>query len=134
MVKIDGFLTNGLDFLMTTAGLSTSVNFIAFTIGSTSYDDTTTQTVAGSSIISGLLLPITSSQGSTEALLLEQGKILTTDKVLFTGSVNTSGNLLIGINGKKYSIIPDGIYTYDVAGSNIYNKFFLRQSITGSLW
>lgn len=113
------------------------INLVSFAINTGSYDDETVSSLTGSNIISGLFFPVTSQQGSSEALLLEQGKLLTKDKVLYTGSVNTSGNLLIEVGSKTgdwYTIIPDGIQTWEVNGSIIFNKMFLRHTIPGSLF
>ena len=100
------------------------------------YDDVVTQTVTGSSTISGLVFPINSKQGSTEAMMMEQGILVTTDKTLYingTNSISASG-LLIGIGSTFYTVIPNGISTYGVTGSNVYHKLYIRQTITGSLF
>ena len=127
-------LDNGLNYIMKLGGLSTTVNIIEYTFDSGSYDDFTTQTVIGSQVVSGLVFPIKSTQGSNEAMLLSEGKLLTQDKILYTGSVNVSGNQLIDIKGDKYTVIPDGIHTWEVGGETIYNKMYLRHTTTGSLF
>lgn len=124
----------GRDKLFRSAGFTSDITFIAYTIPSDSYDDDTTQAVSGTSTTSGVVFPVTASRGSTESLLLEQGKLTTNDKMLYVGSANLSGNLLIDINNTKYGIIPNGIETWEVSGSVVLNKIFIRQSTTGSLY
>ena len=133
-MAIKNILDNGVNFIMKQGGLSTSISIINYTYNESDYDEPTFQTVTGSNVISGLVFPMKSSQGSEEALLLDRGQLLTTDSILYTGSFNTSGNLLIEFNNDFYSIIPDGIHTYGVNGETVYNKIFIRKSITGSLF
>ena len=119
---------------MSVDGITNLVKVISYTIPTGSYDDYTIQTITGSQYISGLVFPVRGAQGSEEALLLEQGKLLTKDKVLYTGSFSTSGNLLFDIQGDKYGIVPNGIHTWTSAGSTIYNKIYIRYTQTGSLY
>jgi len=119
---------------MNAGGLTTTVSLISFTFTDSDYDDVTTQTLIGSEVVSGLIFPIRGKQGSEEAMLMEQGKLLTKDKVLYTGSVNTSGNILVDIQGEKYTIINEGVKDWGVTGSTIYTKLFLRHTIPGSLF
>lgn len=127
-------LDAGIAKIMGAGGLSTSINIISYSFDSNSYDDDVTQTLTGSQVISGLVFPINPSQGSTEALLLQEGKLLMNDKILYTGSVNISGNVLIEINGKNFGVVPNGIKTWDVSGETVFNQFFIRESTTGSLY
>lgn len=136
MPGVASILEKGLNSILKN-GQVNQINLVSFAINSGSYDDETVGSVTGSNIVSGLFFPITSNQGSTEAMLLEQGKILTKDKVLYTGSVNTNGNILIEVGSKTgdwYTIIPDGIQTWEINGSVILNKMFLRHTIPGSLF
>lgn len=119
---------------MLTGGLSTQINIVSFSVVSNSYDDDTTKMLNGSSLISGLVFPIRNKFGSQESLLMEQGKLLTSDKTLFIGSTNLSGNILIEIGSDKYTIVPDGITRYEVGGQQIYNKIYIRKTLGGSLW
>ena len=131
---IKTILDNGMDFIMKNGGLTTDVNIISYTYNESDYDEPIFQTVTGSNVVSGLIFPMKTIQGSQEALLLERGQLLTQDKILYVGSVNVSGNILLTINNSDYTIVPDGIQTYEVNGSIIYNKIFIRKSITGSLF
>lgn len=137
MTNVKSILDKSMSNIMNAGGLSTSINVYSYTIASGAYDDTVTKSLTGSNTVSGLLFPAGNAQSSTEALLFQQGKILTKDYMLYTGSVNISGNLLIEIGSNTndmYTIIPDGIQTYSVAGSVIYNKMFIRHTLTGSLY
>jgi len=109
------------------------------------YDDDVTLTVSGDDYwTSGVVLPITSPQGSSEATLVEQGKILTNDtKLYIQGSINTSGELKIGLgsNGTgspvpitgEYSIISQGVSKWNVNATPILKKLYIRKLLTGSL-
>ena len=109
------------------------------------YDDDVTLTVSGGDYwTSGVILPITSPQGSSEAILVEQGKLLTNDiKLYVQGSINTSGALRIGLgsNGAgspvpitgEYSIISQGVSKWDVNATPILKKLYIRRLLTGSL-
>lgn len=133
-MSIKTILDEGIEKLMGIGGISNTISIIDFTRTSGSYDDDITQTITGSNVVSGLLFPVKSVQGSTEALLLEQGKIQTNDKLLYCGSVNISGNILIEINNDNYVVVPDGIEQWDINGSTIFNKMYIRYAVGGSLW
>jgi glycosyltransferase involved in cell wall biosynthesis len=79
-------------------------------------------------------IPIRAKQGSQEAVLLEQGKLLTKDKIVYCGSVNTSGNLVFNISNEYYGIVNEGVTRFDTAGSVVYNKIYLRLLPNGSLY
>lgn len=137
MPDLNSIFNNGLRFIFNQGGLLNQINIISYSISGADYDDQVTQTLTGSRVISGLVFPVESKQGSQEALLLNQGKLLTKDKVLYTGSFTISGNLLIEIGSKTgdfYTIIPDGIQSYGTNGNIIFNKIFLRHTIPGSLF
>lgn len=120
-------------------GNNVLVKLINYSFTNSDYDDVLTQTLTGSTWISGIEFPIRGKQGSEEAMLMEQGKLLTKDKILFlNGSqqLNSSG-LLIGIGSPTpsyYTIINDGVRTWSLAGSIMYNKLFLRHTIPGSIF
>ena len=132
---INTILNNGIAQILNDGGITTTVKLISFAFSGADYDDVTIQTATGSNIVSGLYFPVRGKQGSNEAMLLEQGKLLTQDKVLYTGSVNTSGNILIELGSNLfYNIISDGVTSWDVNGSTIYNKFYIRRTLNGSLF
>jgi hypothetical protein len=67
---------------------------------------------------------------------MEQGKLLTTDKIIyFDSSLNLNGSgTVIQVNSVNYTIIPEGVQTYSINGSSIYSKVFIRKTFSGSLW
>ena len=109
------------------------------------YDDDVQLTISGGDYwTSGVILPITSPQGRSEAVLVEQGQLLTNDTKLYVeGSLNTSGALRIGIgsNGTgspvpitgEYEILSQGVTKWDVNATPILKKLYIRKLLTGSL-
>ena len=105
------------------------------------YDDDTTLTQSGTDFYtSGLIFPINSKQGSTDALLVEQGLLLDNDsKVYVVGTVETSGLFKVGIGSpqistsSQFAVIPEGIHSYQINGSPVYKLMYLRQLTNGSL-
>lgn len=131
-------LSRGMNYLFD-ASNKTSISLINFYVSGNDYDDALTQTMTGSSWVSGLIFPIRSKMGSDEAMLMEQGILSTQDKILFLNGnipLNSSG-LVLGIGSptsEYYTVIPNGVHTYTVNGSVIYKKLWLRQTLTGSLY
>jgi len=114
-------------------GISTTINIISYTFIESDYDDVPEQTQTGSTVVSGLVFPINLIQGSSEAFLVEQGKLLTEDKMIYTGSVCVSGNILVELkSGEYYSIRPSGIQTWEISGSIAYQKMYLTRNLDGS--
>jgi len=104
------------------------------------YDDDITVTQSGNDLwISGVILPINQSRGSNDAVLVEQGKVLTNDSKLYIkGSVNTSGIIKIGLGSyttmtNEYSVLGEGIINYSVNEVDILKKVYIRRLTTGSL-
>jgi len=131
-------LRNGLNRLFQ-EGRTTSVVVLTGSVVDTDYDDAMTWAQSGNTIwSSGLVFPVSNKQGSSEPILLEQGKILMSDKKLYVGSeIPLSGdNIKIGIGSPpiQHSIIPDGVYKYTVGDGLIYQKCFIREITGGSLY
>ncbi len=101
------------------------------------YDDDVTLTVSGNLWISGVVQPIDASRGSSDAILVEQGKLLTDDtKLYIDGTVDTSGTLRIGLGSPptdEYSLLPEGVINWKVNAEPIVNKLYIRRLTTGSL-
>ncbi len=124
------------------------IRFRYFNIGygpGSYYDDDTILTISGNDFwTSGVVLPITNARGSSDAILLEQGKILMSDtKLYIDGAINTSGiwKLGLGSNGVgspvpitgEYSLLSEGIMKWDVNATPVLKKLFIRRLTTGSL-
>jgi hypothetical protein len=102
------------------------------------YDSDITLTQSGADYwCSGVILPINQGRGSSDAIVLQQGRVLTNDtKIYIQGNINTSGVLRIGLGSPitgEYSILPDGVIKYSVNQIDVLKKIYLRLLPTGSL-
>lgn len=131
-------LNNGMTEIFHAAN-QVYVKLINYYVSGTNYDDVLTQNLIGSYWTSGLVFPVKNKQGSEEALLIEQGKLSTKDKIIFfpgSTTLNSSG-IVFGLGSPVsdyYALMQDGISLYTVNGSNIYKKVWARRTITGSLF
>jgi len=121
-----------------TYGQQISITYYNDSYGAGSYyDDDVTITQAGIPIwTSGVVLPISQIRGSEDAILVEQGNVLTNDSKLYiAGSISTSGTIKIGLgnpNTAKYSVIGEGIINWSVNEIDILKKLYIRQLTNGS--
>jgi len=98
------------------------------------YDDDITLTQSGADLwTSGVQQPISSTQYSSDSLLLEQGKILQDDKKLYVaGDTQTSGlgpiKMALGSPVRnEYQILGQGQVTeWNINGTPIYKKIYAR--------
>ena len=102
------------------------------------YDDNIILTKSGNDLwISGVVLPISNSKGSSDAVLLEQGKILTNDsKRYIDGAINTSGVIKIVLGSpveNEYSLLSEGVMKWELNDVNILKKLYIRRLTNGSL-
>jgi hypothetical protein len=105
------------------------------------YDDDVILTQSGIDLwISGIVLPITQTRGSNDAVLIEQGKLLSNDSKLYIeGAINTSGAIKIGLgsytnmSGCEYNVIGEGITKWSVNNISVLKKIYLRRLSNGSL-
>jgi len=102
------------------------------------YDDDVTLNQSGSDLwISGIVLPIDRARGSSDAMLLEQGKLLSNDtKLYLEGYIDTSGTFKVGLGSPptgEYSVVPEGIIDWKVNAESMVNKLYIRSLTTGSL-
>jgi len=118
------------------------IRFKYFNVGLDSgdyYDDDVTLTLSGTLWTSGVVLPISNSRGSSDAVLLEQGKILMNDtKIYIAGNINTSGIWKLGLgsadsNASQYSLLAEGVQKWDVNETPILKKLYVRLLTNGSL-
>ena len=109
------------------------------------YDDDVTLTISGDDFwTSGVMLPLSNTRGSSDAVLLEQGKVLTSDtKLYIDGAINTSGTWKLGLGNNsvgspvpitgEYSLLCEGVTKWDVNATPILKKLYVRKLLTGSL-
>ncbi len=106
------------------------------------YDDDVVLNISGNDLwVSGIVLPISNSRGSSDSVLLEQGKILMSDSKLYVaGSITTSGIFKVGLGsatvgnppGGEFSMLGDGVKLWTVNDTDIFKKIFIRRLTTGS--
>lgn len=115
-----------------------TIRFTRFEVSGASagYDDEVTLGSAVISYESGLIQPVRAVRGSINAVLIEQGKVLMNDSVLYiNGDINTSGAFRIGLGSpptEDYFVIDDGITPWPVNGSAVYKKIVVRRLTLGS--
>jgi len=139
MSALKSRLAAGIQKLFVRAGTQIHVRGFSQVIGSV-WDDEVTLTEASSVWTSGIVLPIDASKGSFDSLLVEQGKLQSDDQRLFThGSLLFTGSdfqvqVQIGSpNGDNYTIVPEGVISYNAQGTQIYKKAYITRLTTGSL-
>ena len=105
------------------------------------YDDSMQLVQSGVDLwVSGTIQSLDTTRGSTDANLLEQGKLVNNDtKIFFHGSLvltdtNQVFKLQIGSPiGNEYSLIPIGGIDKQVQGTKIYKMAYVRMLTNGSL-
>jgi len=133
-------LAVGFDKVIRRAGGQIRVQYFTSTIGSVWDDDTTWAQSGGDLWTSGIILPISHQRGTSESILLEQGKLIEDDKRLFIhGSLVLTGSEMtttIAVGSpiiERYTILDSDIQV-SVFDTPIYRKVFLRRiGGTGSL-
>ena len=105
---------------------------------SAGYDSEVTIPQSGASAwTSGLPFPIGGLKGSDEAVMIQQGRLLASDKkIYFSGTVGLSGEAVkVGLGSPtpvEHYIIPDGVQTYQVNNENVYKMAYIRLLTNGS--
>ena len=143
MSTISSRLLLGLDKIFQKAGTQISVRYYNQTTGSI-YDEAISLTQSGSTLwTSGIVFPL-DPKSTTDAMLVEQGKLDNGDIKLYV-----AGSLLLGTNqdmtgsifytkigigspGVFYTLIPLGGIPMEVEGIKIFKRGYIRR-ITGSL-
>lgn len=131
---------NGLQRVFDKASTLVLFRYYNKTIGSV-YDDDVTLTLGSTLWTRGVVESLNKTEGSTDANLLEQGKIRDTDSKLYlhgslvlTGS-NSMFTVQIGSpTGEIYSLIPEGGIDHQVNGVPIFKAGYIRRLTTGSLF
>jgi len=132
-------LIHALNRTIELAGTQLRIRYFDPTPGSV-WDDETALAQSGNNLwTSGIVFPINAREGSTESLLLEQGKLIDSDKrlyvhgsLLFTGSTQLVDIQIGSPTGDLYTTIPDGGIRWEAEGQPVYKKEFIRR-VTGSL-
>jgi len=104
------------------------------------YDEATNLLQSGNNLwVSGIIFPLDTTEGSTDSILLEQGKLVNSDKKVYVnGSVTFTGSTMkvdvqIGSpTGDLYTAILLGDQVWEVSDISVYKKQYLRK-LTGSL-
>lgn len=132
-------LQKGFNRVIELAGVPVRIIYFNEVIDSV-YDDDISLTVSGNSFTSGVILPVNSSRGSDDSILMEQGKVQESDTKLYlsgnivlTGSENQIRIQLGSNSGESYSLISPGPINPGVENINVYKKAYIRRLSTGSL-
>ena len=136
MANIGSDFKDGLNEVLKLGQLVRFRYFNSFYTGE--YDDDISLTQSGTDLwVSGVVLPIDASRGSSDAVLLQQGQILTNDTKLYVdGTTPCSGTYKIGLGSPplgEYSVLSDGVITWNINAESIVNKLYIRRIPTGSL-
>ncbi len=131
MVTIGSELRIELNGMINSYGKPLRFSYFNYYTNADSFDDDFDFILSGTSWTSGIVFPINNNKGSTEAILLEQGKILNNDTTAFIqGDFNTSGTFRIGIGSPiegEFGLIPDTIQSYEINGEKVFKQIFLRR-------
>ena len=122
-------------------GQDVCLKFYSVSGATSGYDDGKVLVQSGNTLwCRGMKQPISSKFGSTDAQLVQQGRILFDDSKLYVnGSVYTNGTqpIKVGIGSPSpvwFRTLPEGVDTSpDVGGETVYKKFYLRYLQNGSL-
>lgn len=105
------------------------------------YDDDMSLAISGTDYwISGVVLSLDKTEGSNEANLVEQGKLINSDsKIYLNGSITLTGSvdqfkLQVGSpTGDWYSMIPLGTLNRQTNGTSVFQCSYIRLLTNGSL-
>jgi len=130
-------LREGFTYLLGQASQSFRIRYFTGSTGSV-WDDDMIYSQSGSDLwVSGIIMPLGGVNGATESELLQQGKLLNSDKKIYVnGSVSFNGSLyqidiMVGSPGDLYSTILDGGHGWTVSANPIYTRQYIRR-LTGS--
>ena len=136
---IQSNLVTGFNRIVELGGTQLRVRYFNITPGSV-YDDEVTLSKSGTDLwTSGVIQSLNTRQGSSDSVLLQQGKVIDSDKKIYVdgdlpfNGASQSVDIQIGSpTGELYTTIPDGGVVKEVEGLNVYKKQFIRR-LTGSL-
>ena len=132
-------LAKGFASIVDKTGKQFMIEYYSQTVGSI-WDDDVVLAGAGSLFTSGVVLPIDTRPGSTDSVLVQQGKLQDNDFRLYVhGSLVFTGSayqVKIGMGspvGEEFTTIPLGGIAVEAQGQKIYKKVYLRRLTNGSL-
>ena len=137
-------LSAGFANIISKAGKPTRIRYFSEVAGSVWDDEVTLTEVTGSEVwTSGIVMPLSSKYGSEDVVLVEQGKLSNQDQRLYVnGSLDFTGlgsnfKVKIGMNGSptqpdNYTLVPQGGIPYEIEGTQIYKKVYIRRLTNGS--
>lgn len=132
--------SSGFSTLMEKAGKPITIKYFSQVTGSVWDDESTLTEITGSQLAtSGIVMAISNRFGSEDVNLIEQGKLRTQDQKLYiNGSLDFTGvgsNLSVKIvmGTDSYTLVPLGGIPYEVEGTQIYKKTYIRSLTNGSL-
>jgi len=132
-------LRTDINALIDEHGVNCRFRYFTPSYSGADYDDYATLTISGSDYwSSGLKQPLSKKWGSSDGVLLQEGKLLVDDCRLYTkGVVPTSGTLKIQIgspSGEQYCIVNNpGTISWDINNIPVYKKLYLRVLTNGSI-
>lgn len=133
-------ISDGLIHAITMAGRPLRIRYYTESIGSV-WDDERTLAQSGNDLyISGIIESINATRGSSDEILLEEGRIRFGDQKIFVnGSIQTTSGarvFTIAISGADivYREITPGVNMPQYFGTDIYKQIYIRELQTGSLF
>ena len=115
------------------------IRYLTGSVSDTDFDDAQVLTKSGNDTwISGMAFPIKATKGSTDAFLLEQGKIETNDKKIFiAGDTETTDVMKIGLGSpthQEHAIIEKGVITFPPSPSSnpVFKILYCKELSLGS--
>lgn len=128
---------NELNGIITSYGQIIRVKYYNESGAVANYDDDVVLTLSGTTWTSGLVQQIDQNRGSTDALLVQQGRLQTTDSILYVnGTLTTTQPFKIGLGSPvtgEFRVIEEGITpSPSIEGNVIYKKLYLRKLTNGS--
>lgn len=138
-MEVHDKLILGLNNVVKRAGTSIRVRYYNSVFDEV-YDEPIDRLQSGTDLwTSGVVFSLNTRQGSSDSVLLQQGKIIDSDKkiyvngsLLFTGSTQSVDIQVGSPTGDLYTTIEDGGNVKEVQGLPVYKKQFIRR-LTGSL-
>ena len=136
---VNSKLVAGLNKIIDLAGTQVRVRYFN-PVYDDVYDEAVGLVQSGNTLwTSGVIFPINNREGSTDSVLLQQGKLIESDKKLyvngslaFTGSTQSVDVQIGSPTGDLYTTIPAGGIVQEAEGIPVYKVQFIRR-LTGSL-